>query len=59
MTDSVKTLRESYHDYMSRKLKEVDIRLSIADRRDKEILELKERVTKLEQDISNFLGKHE
>lgn len=59
MIDGVETPRESYHDYMSRKLKEVDIRLSIADRQDKEILELKKRVTKLEQDISNFLGKHE
>lgn len=55
MTDNVKTLRESYYDYMGRRLREE----TIIDQRGDEIFELKQRIKKLEDDMSILKGNHE
>lgn len=52
--------RESYHDYVSRRLKEVGPRPEkTVQERDREILELKQRIRNLEDDMSRILNRHE
>jgi len=48
-------IRESYHDYVSRRLREE----KVIDKRDDEIFELKQRIRKLETDMDILKGNHE
>ncbi len=53
--------RESYHDYIGRRLREEDTfgdRKTI-DQRDNEIFELKQRIIRLEEDMARLLYRHE
>ena len=47
--------RESYHAYMSRRLREE----KTIDKRDNEIFELKQRIRKLEEQVGSLLHHHE
>lgn len=49
---------ESYHDYISRRLKEDHPEKSV-DSRDQEIFELKKRIRNLEEDMARVLRRHE
>ena len=47
--------RESYHAYMSRRLREE----KTMDQRDNTIFELKQRIRKLEEQVGSLLNHHE
>jgi len=49
---------EPYHDYISRRLKE-DRPTKSVDERDQEIFQLKQRIRRLEEDMSRILQRHE
>jgi len=53
--------RESYHDYIGRRLREENTfgDQKTIDQRDNEIFELKQRITRLEEDMSRLLYRHE
>ena len=53
--------RESYHDYIGRRLREEDTfgNQKTIDQRDNEIFELKQRITRLEEDMARLLYRHE
>ena len=51
---------ESYHDYIGRRLKEQnDTEIKTVDERDEQILELKSRIKRLEEDMARILQHHE
>ena len=49
---------EPYHEYMSRRMKE-DRPEKTVNERDNEILELKQRIQRLETDMAHILKRHE
>ena len=49
---------ESYHEYMSRRMKE-DRPEKTVNERDYEIFELKQRIQRLETDMAHILQRHE
>jgi hypothetical protein len=53
--------RESYHDYIGRRLREENTfgDQKTIDQRDNEIFELKQRITRLEEDMARLLYRHE
>jgi hypothetical protein len=53
--------RETYHDYIGRRLREENTfgDQKTIDQRDNEIFELKQRITRLEEDMSRLLYRHE
>jgi hypothetical protein len=53
--------RESYHDYIGRRLREEDTfgDQKTIDQRDNEIFELKQRILRLEEDMARLLYRHE
>tara|TARA_Y100001937_G_scaffold88935_2_gene120196 strand:+ start:98 stop:292 length:195 start_codon:yes stop_codon:yes gene_type:complete len=51
---------ESYHDYIGRRLREQNDReIKTVDERDEQILELKSRIKRLEEDMARILQHHE
>ena len=52
------SIQETYHDYMSRRLKE-DRPTKSVDERDQEIFQLKQRIQRLEEDMARILQHHE
>lgn len=52
--------RESYHDYISRRLREENFGdQKTIDQRDNEIFELKQRISRLEEQVGSLLNHHE
>jgi len=53
--------RESYHDYIGRRLREENTfgDQKNIDQRDNEIFELKQRIIRLEEDMARLLYRHE
>jgi len=52
--------RESYHDYIGRRLKQENFGdEKRIDERDNEIFDLKQRIRRLEEDMARILHRHE
>jgi hypothetical protein len=53
--------RESYHDYIGRRLREESTfgDEKTIDKRDNEIFELKQRISRLEEQVGSLLKHHE